>query len=448
VRPGYSNVVATLTVPVLFGERLLGVLHVHTTQPDGHFSADDLRRLQMLAAQAAIAIENARLFAEAKRASAALEWAQAERLESEKLRALGQISAGIAHDLNNTLAAVLGQTELLKLRVTDPGIQGGLATLETAAADGAHVVRRLQDFARPRGTSPQAAIDLTKVIQEVLELTRPRWKDDAQRRRAPVEVVTCLEACPPVQGHAPELREALINLILNAVDAMPTGGILTVATRSGSEAIELEVTDTGVGMTEEVRWRIFEPFFTTKGLHGTGLGLSVVYGIVERHGGRITVNSTPGKGTTFCLQFPKATGTPTKDSEPAPRTSAEPRTLLLVDDEKNVRETLSQLLSAVGHTVLEAESGPRGLELLRDHTVHCVLTDLGMPGMTGWDVARAVKRLQPNIPVVLLTGWGEQVQGESDERGAVDRILGKPVRLAELRRILHELTAELPRAGV
>jgi CheY-like chemotaxis protein len=204
--------------------------------------------------------------------------------------------------------------------------------------------------------------------------------------------------------------------------------------------VELEVSDTGVGMTEEVRRRIFEPFFTTKGLQGTGLGLSVVYGIVERHAGRIAVDSTPGKGTTFSLQFPIATAVPTAPGESPDVAHPSPCTLLLIDDDAVVRQTLGQLLRTAGHTVVEAESGPHGLEVLQARAVHCVLTDLGMPEMTGWEVARAVKAFHPGIPVILLTGWGEsQAAGAVDGRLA-DRILGKPVRLADLLAAIQAVT--------
>jgi signal transduction histidine kinase/CheY-like chemotaxis protein len=429
-----------LGLPIKKGAGVLGVLTFNTTTPKAYTPAE-LAYLASFADQAALAIENARLYDDLRHSYAALEQAQAERLQSEKLRALGQMSAGIAHDLNNTLAAVLGQAELLKLRVSDPEIRAAIATLVTAATDGAHVVRRLQDFSRQRGSALQAPVDLTTVVQQALELTRPRWKDEAQRRSAPIEVRTRFEECPPVQGHAADLREALLNLIVNALDAMPTGGTLTVTTRVFDPAwVELAVSDTGGGMTEEVRRRIFEPFFTTKGLQGTGLGLSVVYGIVERHGGQIIVDSTPGQGTTVSLRLSTTKAVPITLSESDDPTPVASRVLLLIDDEVVVRQTLGQLLRAVGHTILEADSGPQGLAILQTHAVHCVLTDLGMPEMTGWEVARAVKESHPTLPVLLLTGWGESQTANRPEEGFVDRILGKPVRLVALLAAIAELT--------
>ena len=203
--------------------------------------------------------------------------------------------------------------------------------------------------------------------------------------------------------------------------------------------MELSVSDTGVGIPDEVQERIFEPFFTTKGPQGTGLGLSVVYGIMERHGGRIAVTSALGRGTTVTLTFQVA-GEAEAASEPPGLASVTPRRLLIIDDDSMVRETVVNLLRAAGHSVVEADGGAAGFARLTETPIDCVLTDLGMPEMTGWDVARAVRALYPNLPIILLTGWGEQAAGEADQQGLVDGVLGKPVRLEELLRVIRELT--------
>jgi PAS domain S-box-containing protein len=457
-----AGVVTYLGLPVKGRKEILGVLTFNTKEPR-QYAPEELAYLTSFADHAAIAIENAHLFAELNQSYESLQRAQEELIRSEKLRALGQMSAGIAHDLNNMLAAILGQVELLRLRVTDPEVQTGLATLETAATDGAHVVRRLQDFARQRTHSSLRPLDLRPVIAEALAITRPRWEDEAQRRGVAIAIQTHLEDCPPILGHAPEIREILTNLILNAVDAMPHGGTLCLATRSvastrdeiprsGSEPpapssrpsirnelVELSVTDTGIGMAESVRQRVFEPFFTTKGGQGTGLGLSVAYGIMERHGGRIEVASAPGQGTTVSLRFAIASqdAAPMADTSEGPAT---PRHLLLIDDDVMVRQTLAALLRTAGHSVQEADGGVAGLDLLTRATVDVVFTDLGMPEVTGWDVARAVKARTPRLPVVLLTGWGEQVAGEPGAEGLVECVLSKPVRLEDLLRVIADLT--------
>ena len=430
---------AYLGLPITRGTEILGVLTFNTTAPKA-FSPAELAYLTSFAAQAAIAIENARLFAELHDSYARLQAAQAELVRSEKLRGLGQMAAGIAHDLNNVLAAILGQVELVKLCGVPLELQDNLRTLETAAADGAQVVRRLQDFARQRASSPLVALALPPVVQEALDITGPRWKDEVQRRGHTIHVRVALGALLPILGHAPEIREALTNVIFNAVDAMPEGGALTVTGTATPEAVCLHVADTGVGMPEAVRQKVFEPFFTTKGVKGTGLGLSVVYGIMERHGGRVTVASLPGEGTTVTLQFQAASTVPPgtapdrlPDQQPA-------RRILLIDDEAVVRNTMADLLRAAGQTVQVAESGPAGLAHLAHALPDLVLTDLGMPEMSGVELARRVKAAHPRLPVVLLTGWGDTPTLSADDRSVVDRVLGKPVRLAALLRVVAELT--------
>jgi len=431
---------AVMGAPLLYRDRLVGVIAASHHTPGRTFAEADLSTLQLFADQAAIALENARLFAELNASYASLREAQDELVRAEKLRALGQMAAGIAHDLNNVLAAILGQVELLKLQRPAPEVREGLDTLETAATDGAHVVRRLQDFARQRATSPLGPMDLRQAVQDALAITRPRWQDEVQRRGATISIHVALDGLPHILGHAPEVREALINVILNAVDAMAEGGKLTFAGAATPSGVTLGVTDTGIGMSEAVRQKIFEPFFTTKGLHGTGLGLSVVYGILERHGGRVEVESSPGQGTTITLHFQAATETVPASEEATPLRPI-PQRLLLIDDEPLVRTTTGNLLRVAGHTVLEAESGAAGLALLAEHPVDCVLTDLGMPAMTGWEVAQAVKAEHPMVPVILLTGWGEQAAGETG-RAEVSRVLGKPIRLEELLRTIAALTSD------
>jgi CheY-like chemotaxis protein len=314
------------------------------------------------------------------------------------------------------------------------------------------VVRRLQVSARQQPGRPLAPVDLGAVIRDTMEITRSRWKDEPQRHGVVIDDEVALGDLPSVLGHAPEIREALTNLIFNAVDAMPCGGTLSISAReevgagdptSGDRSgfVELTVRDTGIGMDEAVRRRIFDPFFTTKGAKGSGLGLSVVYGIMQRHGGHIEVASAPGQGTAVTLRFRVAAEEAGLCEKPAPVRTVPSRHLLLIDDDPTVRRTLAELLQAAGHLVTVTEGGAEGLTCLRQDSVDLVLTDLGMSEMSGWDVARAVKATAPHLPVILLTGWGEQPMGQSEHPGLVDRILGKPVRLNDLLTAIHELTA-------
>ncbi len=433
---------AVMATPLLYGDRLVGALAITRDENDPPFVDADLQALSLFAPHASIAIENARLFREQQHAYLELQRTQHELVRSEKLRSLGQLAAGVAHDLNNTLAAILGQVELLKLRGVPEGIRDSLDTLETAATDGAQVVRRLQDFARQRGHRALMAVRVDKVVREALEITRPQWEDEPQRHGLAIQVLADLPDLPPILGDASEFREALTNLILNAVDAMPHGGSLTFRGAAERTGVVLHVTDTGIGMPEEVQRRIFEPFFSTKGGHGTGLGLSVVYGIMERHGGNIQVRSAVGQGTTFTLHFqaaPPVTEALPQLGQPPSR----PCRILVIDDDAAVRTTLVDLLRAAGHQVADAEGGAAGLAHLDRDGFDLVLTDLGMPEMTGWEVAAAIKDRFPSLPIILLTGWGEPIESNALATRRIDRVLGKPIRLDDL---LRTITALCPGA--
>ena len=437
----HASIVAALAEPLVYQERLLGVVILYQVEPGRTFTDQHQSLLALLAAQAAIAIENARLFTESRQSYRELQRAQEQLVQAEKLRALGQMSAGMAHDLNNVLAAVLGQAELLQAHVTSPDARSSLRTLEMAARDGAHIIRRLQDFGRQQPGQPSSPVALAAVVSEALNITRPRWKNEPESRGTSIEIRTAVEHLPPVLGDDAEIREVLTNLILNAVDAMPKGGSLEITGRvvesDGGRGerqrwVEVYVTDTGTGMTEEVRRRVFDPFFTTKGVHGSGLGLSVVYGIMERHGGHINVASAPGQGSIFTLRFQIARADTVRSPSHAAPPSTACRRILLVDDEPHVRATIAEMLRSAGHTVTEAEGPVVGLTRLADNPVDLVLTDLGMPEMSGIEFAHAIKETMPTLPVVLLTGWGNRSIGKDVVRGVVDAVLGKPVGLQEL----------------
>jgi PAS domain S-box-containing protein len=375
-----------------------------------------------------------------------LRHAQEQVVQQERLRALGTMASGIAHDFNNSLTAILGFTELLLHR---PGklddresVRRYLDAINTSARDAANVVTRLRQFYRHREENELfAAIDLNHLVEETITLTQPKWKTQVEVRGLDIQVCTDLADVPAISGSAADLREALTNLIFNAVDAMPRGGTVTLRTRADGDAVCLEVTDTGLGMTEEVRRRCLEPFFSTKGDRGTGLGLSMVYGIVQRHGGTIDIQSRLGVGTTFCLRLPlrPAAATSSEPTETAPLPALR---VLVVDDETSVRDIITELLTGDGHTVTAAADGREALEKLQAGTFDLVLLDRAMPGMNGDQVAAAVKKLRPTLPVIMLTGFGVLMQANQECPAGVDFVVPKPVTLEDLRAALARATAQ------
>jgi len=422
-----------LGAPMMAGDEVVGAISLRSAHRP--FGEADARLLVNITGLAALAFRSARLYEDRLRAYSELVAAQDHLVRADKLRALGEMASGVAHDFNNLLTSIIGRAQMLLQRIEEPRLRRWLQVIERAALDGARTVRRLQDFTRIRRDQAFAPVDLTLVIREALEVSQFRWKDEAMRQGVEQRVVTSFAAVPLVSGDPAELREALTNLILNAVDAMPGGGTLTLATRAEADAVVVTVADTGAGMTDEVKRRLFEPFFTTKGAKGTGLGLSLTFGIVSRHGGQIDVDSAPGRGTQFTLRFPilSPAGGEAPGTARAPvAEDARPARCLVADDEELVREMLSDLLAQAGHAVVAAAGGAEAIERFRAEAFDLVLTDLGMAEVNGWQVARACKELRPDVPVLLVTGWGVELSAQELAAHGVDAVLAKPLRVDDL----------------
>jgi GAF domain-containing protein/ActR/RegA family two-component response regulator len=427
---------SVLIVPVVANGSVRAILAGSIHEDSRQFSERDLRLAQAVADRAATALENARLFEELTRAYQELKTAQEHLVQTEKLRALGEMASGVAHDFNNILAAILGRVQLILSQTEEPTARRWLQIIERAALDGAQTVQQIQEFTRIRRDQPAETVDVNQVVRDAVEMTQTRWRDQTQSQGLEVRVVTELGEVPPVDGHPAELRQVLTNLVLNAIDALPRGGTITVATRTATGAVEVAVADTGVGMPDEVRRRIFEPFFTTKGPKGTGLGLAMVYGIVARHGGEVLVDSREGAGSTLTIRLPLGAGHAESGTVPLALAGNAGGRVLVIDDEENVRDTLADMLRLTRREVVVASHGAEGLELFRTAPFDLVMTDLAMPGMSGWQVAQAVKALRPDVPVVLVTGWGVELPADQLRANGVDRVMTKPFRMDEVNSVV------------
>ncbi|MFQ5881409.1 MAG: ATP-binding protein, partial [Candidatus Methylomirabilales bacterium] len=374
---------------------------------------------------------------------------QAQLLRTEKLRALGEMASGVAHDFNNLLAVISSWAGLLLMKTQQPDLRHGLEIIQKAALDGGETVRKLQNYTRTQGLRDYRATDVNQAVQDTLAFTQGRWESEASQRGIIYEVVPKLGEVPSVHGDISELREALTNLILNALDAMPHGGKLTVQTSTLKDSrdelwVEVQVTDTGHGMTREVKERIFDPFFTTKGSRGSGLGLSVVHSIVRRHGGDIRVESELGKGTTFLIRL-HPSGEPVAGAITEDRVLGLPGRVLVIDDEADVRDGLAAILQTDSHQVTTAATGEEGIEAFRRGVFDLVFTDLRLPGtISGWEVARTVKSMDSRTSVVLITGWGTTTSPEEARRWGVDHVVPKPFKVGPILRLVAEVMARHP----
>jgi len=444
--------------PLIVESKVFAVM-IAARRAAGGFTSGDCEFLRQLSGHVALAAHQSQLYEALQRAYEDLRQTQQTVMKHERLRALGQMASGIAHDVNNALtpAALYVQSLLDRDRSLGAEARNYLRITLCAIEDVANTIARMREFYRPREAQiALIPVDLNKVLQQVMDLTRASWSDMPQERGILIRVSQDFAPLlPRALGAESEIRDALTNLVLNAVDAMPEGGTLTLRSKSlgaapvpvtnGSPArVLVEVCDTGIGMTEAERNRCLEPFFTTKGERGTGLGLAMVYGMTQRHGAELEIHSEPGVGTTMRLIFPAADATASEVGSAGVRPVGQLR-ILLVDDDPLILQSLQDALEKDGHLVIVAEGGQAGIDEFRvaqqrGAPFDVVITDLGMPYVDGRTVATTIKSRAPTVPVVLLTGWGYRLEAENDIPQHVDYVLSKPPKLPELRAVLAELT--------
>jgi nitrogen-specific signal transduction histidine kinase/CheY-like chemotaxis protein len=373
--------------------------------------------------------------------------------QSEKLRSLGELAGGVAHDFNNILTAIIGRVQLLNRLMTPPFAQkekrhffrtlkDGLSIIERAALDGAETVRRIQEFSKRRDDEYFTTLEINKIINDALEFTKTKWKDEAESKEIGIKIKKNFSALPPISGNPSELRELFTNLINNAVDAMPSGGEICIKTSMNANKGLAVVTfrDTGIGVQKELLDRIFDPFFTTKGVQSTGLGLSVSYGIVSRHRGAIKIDSVEDKGTTFTIHLPlskikRTEGKAEKETKHKKQTKAN---ILVIEDEEEVREIITDILVSHGHEVSTASDGNQGIEIFNKKDFDLVFTDLGMPGVSGWQVAKEIKKIGDKTPVALITGWSVKLNQSEMKKNGVDAVINKPFNMKQLLRLVND----------
>jgi signal transduction histidine kinase/ActR/RegA family two-component response regulator/HAMP domain-containing protein len=447
-----------VTAPLLVESRVFGVLVAARREPNS-FSSGECEFLRQLSEHVALAAHQTQLHEALQQAYDDLRQTQQAVMQQERLRALGQMASGIAHDINNAISPVVLYTESLLETEPDlsPRARDYLGTIQHAIDDVAQTVSRMKEFYRQH--EPQLTlvpVQLNRLMQQVIDLSRARWSDMPQQRGFFIKMeAELVPELPAILGIESEIREALVNLVFNAVDAMPEGGTLTLRTKiaGGGQSpvnppsprqVHVEVSDTGIGMDDDTRRRCLEPFFTTKGERGTGLGMAMVYGITRRHGADIEIESAVGKGTTIRLIFP-VPATPTTEAGPTTVTFTIPARLhlLVVDDDPLLIKSLRDALEMDGHRVVTANGGREGIEAFRQawegkEPFAAVITDLGMPYVDGRQVAAAIKGMSPATPIILLTGWGQRLVAEGDIPPHVDRVLNKPPKLRELREALAQ----------
>lgn len=441
---GYRN--RSISVPLVVFDEVIGLALINSDD----FKQEDVSVFNLYAAQLNSALENARLYnqlsrvnEDLKKAYEKLHESQAMLIHGEKMKAIGDLASGVAHDFNNLLGVIVGRAQLLQLRSTDQKMKNDLSIILKAAMDGAETVKRLQDFAKKKVEDNASAIDVNLIIEDTIVLTQTKWKDFAQQRGVKIAIHKEFDKLPIVFGSGSELREILTNLILNAVDAMPKGGTITIRTKNLDRLYSIEVEDTGTGIPKESLSKIFTPFFSTKGDKGTGLGLSMVKMLVTKRQGDIKVTSEIGIGTKFTITFPKV-NIENADSKPQNdisnssnwQTEEAQLTVLIIDDEEEIRILLAEILREANYKVVLAKNGREGIDKFKQGKIDIVFTDLGMPEINGWQVAKEIKEINPITPVILISGWGRDLKDQDITNTGVDFLAAKPFHIDEIFQLL------------
>ncbi len=367
-------------------------------------------------------------------------------IHAQKMAALGELSFGVAHNVNNTLTGILGRAQLILRNSNDPAkIEAGLELIIKSAEDGAHIIRRIQDFARQRPSREFETVAIAELLKDACEMTRPRW--ESRSEFAPIRFALHSDCKAFVKGDPVELREVLVNMIYNAIDAMPSGGEVRVTAQENRDRAVVSITDTGTGMTPEVKHRLFDPFFTTKGKAGTGMGLAVSFGIIRRHDGLIEVDSEPGRGTTFKISLPKVMpALPEAKGIRTPlaiTTSSEDKVrVMVVDDETHVREVLIEALEAEGCEVVSAQGGEIALALYDQYEgkFDALFTDIGMPDMSGWELVTEIRKHTQTMPIAIISGWADAISLETKNAVKADWVVAKPFDIDKICKIAQEIT--------
>ena len=421
--------------PILSGSEVLGTISFYSReirQPD----KDLLNMLLSIGSQIGLFIKRKQAEKEIKKMEEAL-------VQTDKLKSLGTITAGVAHEFNNILAIISGNVQLLeKTYKGNEELTEVFSTIRKAADDGAEISNKmLQVTKTEQSTEKFVSFDLRDLIKQSIDFTMPRWKNMAQAKGINYHIETeGIKDIPEVFCNPTELREVFVNIINNAMDAMPDGGSISLSTRSDENTVFVSISDTGIGMSEEVNKKIFDPFFTTRRPQGTGLGMSISYGIITRHNGKINVTSEEGKGTTFNLSIPicKEAVKRIVSPEPAQEIKTKKHHILVVDDKESICEILDAFLSGEGHTVKTIHNGAEAIELTRKENFDLVLSDLAMPEVTGYDVIKAMNELDKTPKIGLITGWDEELTFE-EAKLKPDFIIKKPFELLELARQINDV---------
>ncbi len=364
-------------------------------------------------------------------------------IENQRLSAIGEIASAVAHDFNNSLQIIFSNLEVALMdKSISHQLKNHLETIKTATSDASARVQLLQRFSgKKQSATRYSRVKLNKVVSDVIVQSRPLWKDKQEEKGIEIIIKKKIRDIPDVLGNDGELRSVIYNLIKNSIEAMPDGGTIYFETGTADTGVFIRITDTGIGMTDDVKSRVFQPFFTTKGFEiGRGLGMSGAYSIIKEHNGDLKIiQSAPGQGTTIEVLLPFNNFTEENNEQENVKEFEGTANILWVDDEPMIQEIASELIEALGHKCKSVSSGIEALELMETENFDLIITDIGMPRMSGWQLADKInEKYNGKMKVAALTGWGNQFDEDEKTSHNVDFILTKPIKINELKSLIDK----------
>jgi len=385
-----------------------------------------------------VVLGNSRARDNLKRSHRALKRASSKMADMEALAAVTDMTSGVAHDFNNIIGGIIGRVQLMKIRAQEDKLVADLEKIETLAIEGAETVRHIQEFATRTKYKKVEPLDLDEMVRSCIEHPRAMWREEADLHSISVVAESEFDLAM-VEGCRGDLLSALDQLIMNAVEHAPEGSTVKVTLTEQSKGFRIAVKDKGQGVPEELASRVFFPFFSTKSQRGSGLGLSIVYGVVVRHGGRTGFEPNADGGATFFMDLDYPDTPEDRETTRRKRRKSGSLKVLVVDDDLQIREVLTDMLTIGGHKPVACEDGFKALQALEKDDFDLIITDLGMPGMSGLDLAGIVHENYPEIPIAMITGWGTQLSPDEVALKGIKSLLAKPFHLKDIRGLVSEL---------
>jgi PAS domain S-box-containing protein len=382
----------------------------------------------------------------ARRAYSELQKMNEQMIQNEKTQALGQMAAGVAHQFNNILMAISGMTDLAMLNLANRDkAQEYLKKVKISSTDAANIVQRLQEFSRRIPRPTPKPISVNDVLTSSIQVTQPKWKNEAEKLGVYIDIKTELQQVPPVLGIESELREVIVNLIINATDSMydVRGGTISLRTAQRDNNVVITISDTGIGMSPETLSKIFVPFFSTKLERGTGLGLAICHNIITRMGGKIEVESSEREGSTFTILLPAApTSADASEKDTTSIRRASPANILIIDDEPPICDIIQGFLELQNHKTVAYRNPVEAVQSFKERPFDLVITDLGMEPLSGWEVINQIKSTRPATKTLLLTGWGDTISSDEAALKGADMVISKPIDYDKLLKAIDRLLSK------